>query len=1378
MRRRRRFRWKFVVIALILLGAAAGGAYALQKVRARNVALAFKDQAFQAAERGETENAVKLMQSYMLRFRDDSAAVRDLALLLEKTAKLPGDQIHVLATLEQALVLKPDDVETRKLAVRKALELHKYAMAKGHLQLLAQSAPDDAQIERQLGECEEGAGNYEEALAHYVRAISLDSKQVEAYVREANLLRTRMDQKEKADALMTDLRRADLDSVPALIARARYFRETGRPASAEPDIERAVQLAPKSADVRFLAAQHQIALDHLEAAEEHLRAGLEAHPDHLASIRLLAELRKRNPKAGDGQDLRALVMRTMKLMEDNPRRTADVLSLLIDVDEQAEARKLLAGPKNDWLPSYIRDFLEARLKIAEEDYVRARELLERCRGQLASVQALARVNHLLLGICHRRLGNPDQAATSFRTALDIAPAWAPAQLELAAANVERGQFDEALGLYHRLMPQVPEVRLTVIRLLMQRTTKQAPPFRDWKPIDNLLAEAPEQQRKSVDWRLLRTESLLAQGKEKEAREELENAVLADPKRLATRLALADLALRKNETTKAAEILDAAEKEVGDRVEVRLARANVAARLEGPAATAALTKLAEDVDRFSRLDQARLYAGLYRLSWGVESKLARRMGEKLAELQPTRVDLRFGLLRLALSDNDEAAANALVAKLRVLEGDAGPFWRCGDVAMRLQFAKPGDDAWIADARTRATEAARARPDWGLPVLLLGELDEKQGNRDSALQHFRSAIELGERSPIIVRRAVQLLQNERRFEEAQDLLRKLAGQLLLDTELSKLALPSLVGREPPEVILDKARRLAPESSRDYRDHLWMGQLQAALASKPAETERAFRRAVELAPTAGETWVGLVFFLMAAGQKQKAEAATAQAETNLTTPEAQPGLALCLEAIGQKDKAEKKLVDAASKLPEDAAIQRGLASLYLRTGDLNKAEPILKRLSEGSSAGAGWARRQQAMLLVQTGSYARIREALPLIEQNLSAANATPEDQRAKAILLALQPQHRAEAIQALESSFKVMPATADEQVLLARLLETARNWPAARERLLAVASGNPAPQHLDFFVNRLLVHDDLVGAQQWVDRLEKLDPDSVRTAAAKARVLVRFDKQQDAKDLLRNLVLAAPDPELLLPLGRLMEDIGLFDAAEQAYRRYGQRVQPKTGVAARLPLARFFGLRGRIEDALKIIAEVGAAARPDAVYSVVSAVVRWPKLDQDQSSRLEAWVKSAQQKSPEAVPLFLAMAEIFEQRDKAGEALLLYERALAKEPASLPALNNSAVLLALTNRGNEAMPRANKAIDLAGPLPPLLDTRGLAHLAAGNAAAAVADLEEAIALEDSALRRFHLALAHKAAGNDQGYADNLQKAKEHNLAEGSLHPLERARWRETD
>ena len=1377
MRRRRRLRWRLVLGLAIALAAIAGAAIAVQKVQSRRAALAFKSQAFEAAERGDAEQAIKLMQFYLVRFRQDSESVRDLALQLEKNARLPRDQIRILGFVEQALILNPGDIKTRQLAARKALELHKFSAAREHLHLLAAALPHDAMVERQLGECDEGEQKLESATAHYSRAIELDSREVEAYVRQAHLLRTRLNQKDRADAVMFDLGKANPDSVPALLARARYFGEIGRPGDAEGDIEHALSLAGDSAEVRFLAAENALALNHPDAAEKHLSAGLKTNPNHLPSIRLLSELRKRNPKTSDGREIRALVIGTLKTLEENPRRSADVLELLIDLNELAEARKLLNTAKSDWLPSYARDFLEARLRMAEEDFAGARKLLERCRPQLATVQALARVNHLLLGICERKLRDLTQAATSLRTALDISPDWAPAQLELAAVDTERGQFEEALGLYRRLMGEIPDARFAVIRLMLERIRRQQPDARDWKAIENLLAEAPESLKKSSDWRLMQSEILLAQGNAKEARAVLVEAIRTEPMQLSYRLALADLELQQKQSPKAAEILDHAEKLSGDRIEIRLARANFAVRLPATEAVAALAKLASSTEQFSRPQRIRLFAGLYRLAVGVDRRFARRIGEKLAEMQPSRLDLRFGLLRLALADNDEAAARAQIAKLREIEGDGGVYWRCGDVAMKLQFSRADDRSWIAEARARLVDAAQARPDWSLPVLLLGELDDREGKKISALQNFRSAIELGEHSPAVVRRTVQLLQALSRFEEAQELLRRLAGKWALDAELGKMALPALIGREPPEQILDEARKLISEDSRDYRDHLWLGQLLAALGGKPADAEKSFRRAVELAPEAGEAWVGLVFFLASSGQRTKAESVLADAEQKLKSPETAASLAVCHEAVGQTAKAEACLLEAAGKKPDDARIQRGLASLFLHSGDIKKAEPILERLSQMNSAEAGWARRQRAIILIQTGPYFfRIREAIRLIEQNLKSAGAGPEDQRAEAILLALQPFKRAEAIRALELSFKVLPATGDEQVLLARLYEGARNWPAARERLLAVASGTPAPRHLEYFAGRLLIHGDLPAAARWIEQLEKLDPESLRTAALKARLLVRLDKADEARDLLRKFMLAASDPEQLILIGRLMEEVGLFDSAEQAYRRYSLRMKGKNGPSADLPLARFFALRGRGDEALKIIDAVGGAAPPHAAYSVVSAMVRSPKLQPEQLNRLENWIKAIQQKSPDAVPLFLALAEISEHRLQSDEALAAYDRILAKEPNNIAALNNSAMVLALTNRAGEAKARVDRAIVLAGLMPPLLDTRALAQLAGNNSSAAIADLEEALAQEESAVRRFHLALAQKAAGDHQAFAGNIQKAKDLKLVESSLHPLEREKWRD--
>ena len=77
-----------------------------------------------------------------------------------------------------------------------------------------------------------------------------------------------------------------------------------------------------------------------------------------------------------------------------------------------------------------------------------------------------------------------------------------------------------------------------------------------------------------------------------------------------------------------------------------------------------------------------------------------------------------------------------------------------------------------------------------------------------------------------------------------------------------------------------RQAAAQSKDWADHVWLGQIAALLAQRAeanqkakeaqeylAEAEKAFRRAVELSPETPEAWVGLIRFLALTGQKEQA-------------------------------------------------------------------------------------------------------------------------------------------------------------------------------------------------------------------------------------------------------------------------------------------------------------------------------------------------------------------------------------------------------------------------------------------------------------------------------------------------------------------------------
>ena len=85
-------------------------------------------------------------------------------------------------------------------------------------------------------------------------------------------------------------------------------------------------------------------------------------------------------------------------------------------------------------------------------------------------------------------------------------------------------------------------------------------------------------------------------------------------------------------------------------------------------------------------------------------------------------------------------------------------------------------------------------------------------------------------------------------------------------------------------------------------------------------------------------------------------------------------------------------------------------------------------------------------------------------------------------------------------------------------------------------------------------------------------------------------------------------------------------------------------------------------------------------------------------------------------------------------------------------------------------------LRGPLPDLLDTRGVIYLKAGDFQHAIADLNEAAAGAPSPAKYFHLAQAYLGAKNKEAATQSWDKARKSGLKEESLHPLEVGTYKE--
>ena len=125
---------------------------------------------------------------------------------------------------------------------------------------------------------------------------------------------------------------------------------------------------------------------------------------------------------------------------------------------------------------------------------------------------------------------------------------------------------------------------------------------------------------------------------------------------------------------------------------------------------------------------------------------------------------------------------------------------------------------------------------------------------------------------------------------------------------------------------------------------------------------------------------------------------------------------------------------------------------------------------------------------------------------------------------------------------------------------------------------------------------------------------------------------------------------------------------------------------------------------------------------------------------------------------------------------YQAVLAARPDSVSALNNMAMILAMSGQQLDQASRAvNQAIANLGATDFLYDTRGMVRLATGRPKLAEQDFRAAIETEARPDRYLHLAQSLYAQENIDEARTALKQAEEAGLSEQTLHPLERTVYR---
>ena len=530
--------------------------------------------------------------------------------------------------------------------------------------------------------------------------------------------------------------------------------------------------------------------------------------------------------------------------------------------------------------------------------------------------------------------------------------------------------------------------------------------------------------------------------------------------------------------------------------------------------------------------------------------------------------------------------------------------------------------------------------------------------------------------------------------------------------------------------------------------------------------------------ESWVALVQFLVRTKQKEKALAVVEEAGRTLARPTASLALGQCCELTEQFDRAGAYFEEAARQNPAAVDVIRNVAGYFVRRRQLARAEPYLSWLLQPAlkptRADQVWARCFLAIRRAYLGDFQQFQATRYLLEQNTNRGGGTSEDRHTLAWLLAAHPHTRPEALEILEDLRASQPLRPEEELALGQLYEDLHLWPKAKLIYSSLARAALDAPHADLsrvahYVAALIRHQQLAEAENWSQALERR---ATGTFALEARVRLRRAQGRDAEalSLLRKYE-QQPGADLRAS-ARLLEEIGQTAAAEDTYRKLAGQATYREG---ELLLAEFLARQGRVDEAIDLCAK-GKTVSVDLATSVaVTAVQESPSPSVAQCKRVESLLQEAVQKFPS--PAFvsrLAALRIVQGDYAVAEAL--YRQVLMRDPQDVTTLNNLAFLLGLnSNKAAEGLRLINRAIDLAGKAPELLDTRAIIYHKLGAMENALEDLNAAIQDAESATLLFHRAQVQMAT--DKGAAAaSLKRARELKLTRASLHPLERPAYDE--
>lgn len=1368
-------------------------------------------------------------QYVLLRPEDDEAFAEYAKLLIGRAQSPDAsrnDFARAYAAMETAVRRNPEDDTLRRALAEFQISVGRASDAREHLSVLqerqaklspesaAEQAADIKRIELLLAASYVGGGDSEEAAAMAAKLVGYDLEKREflpgfdgttaesdAYVMLAGILESRFEAATDAKTVLDKLVETHPDETRSWLAMTTWHRSHKELDQAAEAVAKALAIDANDVNAIFADFELSLAQKDVDRAEATAAKALELYPDDERSYRGYAAV---SLQQGD------LAQAEQTLLDGVGRlpRQRSLLLMLTDVllqeNKLTEAAQALARIREQYDATSVPvQLLEARLLVAEQRWSEAKQVLEQVRSMAMGNPDLVRQVDLYLGQCHAKLNEFDAQLEVNQRVLSDDPTSLAARAGAAQALVSAGKAAEALvefesiagSLQQPQLARLPQIWYPLLQLRVNSQSAKPEAERDWSQVDELLDLLQEANAVNpTQMALLRAESLIRRGEKKAATDLLEEAATmsADPLIWA---GLATLEFRTEGSEAARGVLDRTPEAARNSPPVLLIESQLAVGQPPDKAREILDAIEKRADTLPDEDAAQVFTTLapLRLSTG-DTAGAERLWRAAAEKKPDDLGIREALMDIAATEGNPEKARSAAADIIRISGAESARGRVAEASVRilearLALAKIEEEEgaikelpasvrdMLDEARNRLIEAENERPGWSLIQILFAEVEVLRGERPAAIDRLQKAVSAGATNPIVVRRLVALLHQAGRLEEAQKAMAMLGESGVQGLERISAEVAFREGR------IDEAVKLAEQSvskeTRRPEDLLWLGQM-LTRADKKERAAEVLAQATELAPNDPEVWLAL-FTHRVSAQLPEAEEALQKAAALIPEPRKQLSLAQGYEMLARDADAERALREALASFPENIEALRALASYEIRKGDPIKARDLLETILAAADDGPlaadakPWARRATVELLAREASYAELQKGLAMLVLNRDKnGKAPPEDLELQINLLANRPEPASwrEALTRLDELASLRSLSTGECITRAQLREKVGRWDEARDELVAlVAKPETPPAYVALLAEKLIEHGEASAAVTWLRRLERSAPDSPITVALQAKLALAEGDRQKAGNFARKLMpgegVPVDNPAQLAAVARLMEDLGFPKAADRVFEQFA--AISGDGLVARIE---FLSRQGRGMEGLDLLQanwevfplERGVALAIQVCRNQTDETTAAPVME-----RVALLLAKARRVDPGSVVLQLLDAEFLSLNGRPQESETIYRELLAgndlKPIQAAIVANNLAFFLAKPGTAADARKFIDSAIEQLGPLPDLLDTRGLVRLAEGDKQGAVEDLRDAV-LSPSSMKYLHLATAELAAGDRAAAGAALEKARKIGLGQTRL------------